>query len=140
MNYFNGFLLVLFACALFFACSTTASESGGIFEFEAVGFNEVKSATSDKSAAVIDARPSVFYELGHIDGALSLPVIEFDDIFEKFNKEAGLEKFGKIIVYCSDSGCEDSLLLAKKLREKGVKNIFIYKGGWADWRNSAAKG
>ena len=109
-------------------------------DFAAASLEDVKGAAGDKSVAIIDARPSVFYELGHIDGALSLPVIEFDDIFEKFYKEAGLEKFGKIIVYCSDSGCEDSLLLAKKLREKGVKNIFIYKGGWADWRNSAAKG
>ena len=42
-----------------------------------VGLDEFRSAVERKSALILDARPSVFFEQGHVPGALNLPRDDF---------------------------------------------------------------
>jgi rhodanese-related sulfurtransferase len=82
---------------------------------------------------VIDARPKIFYEAGHIPGALSLPK---DDFFVRFSElETLLERSreGGVIVYCTGGDCEDSGFVVTQLQTKGITNLAIYGGGWEEW-------
>lgn len=82
-------------------------------------------------ALILDARRSDSYQEGHLPGARSLPVWE-DGLQEKI---AGLkaDAYLPILVYCAGGDCEDSKLLAQKLRLAGCRNLRIYTGGFPDW-------
>jgi rhodanese-related sulfurtransferase len=80
---------------------------------------------------LIDARTTEEYSQGHIPGAVNLPVYEFDSVYPRIE---GLFGEGKTIVaYCSSVTCIDSPLLAKKLHNKGYREIFVYRGGFKEW-------
>ncbi len=84
---------------------------------------------------VLDARPFDFYELGHIPGAKNLSREEFDKDFAAL--EAELRLPGKtLLVYCSDSGCEDSEKVAKRLEELGFPKVSLYVGGFQEWEDA----
>lgn len=83
----------------------------------------------------IDARAEDFYLVGHVRGALSLPVTEFDSAFAA--KERALPpRDREIVCYCSGFGCEESIELAKKLRERGFERVYVFLGGWPEWSES----
>lgn len=86
-------------------------------------------------AYVVDCRPPIFYRLGHIDGAVNLPLKRYTEALPK--QRSGLDaavKAGKVIVlYCQNVDCPDAYALAKKLTPLGY-SVSIYKGGWEEWR------
>lgn len=80
---------------------------------------------------VLDARPDSDFRSGHIPGARSFSINNFETLFRERGE---LLKLGKtIIVYCSGPTCEDSHRLAQKLSEKGITDIFIFTGGMEEW-------
>ena len=84
---------------------------------------------------VLDARPRDFYELGHIPGAKNLSREEFDKDYAALETE--LRQPGKtLLVYCSDSGCEDSGKVAKRLEELGYPKVPLYMGGFQEWEDA----
>jgi len=80
---------------------------------------------------LLDARAAAVYRAGHIPGALSLPLAEFSRAFPEL--EARLRPAGLLVLYCSDRTCGDSSELARRLWDKGLKNLLLYKGGMEDW-------
>ncbi len=106
---------------------------GNEVELSSIEFRNLNTVSASENVLIIDARPAVFYELGHIPNAISLPLMDFESSYEKINKEYNLKKFKQIIVYCADRDCDDSDKLAKKLQSKGLDNIVVYKGGWQEW-------
>ena len=69
-----------------------------------VGLEEFRSAVGGKSALIFDARPSVFFEKGHVPGALNLAR---DDFAHDYRGLAGVLQAAHdkpIIVYCSGGG------------------------------------
>jgi len=83
---------------------------------------------------VLDARSRAEYLAGHIPGAGSFSNNEFDTLFRE---KGHFLKLGDIvIVYCSGPTCEDSGILANKLIEMGIKNVFVFKGGMEEWIGS----
>lgn len=80
---------------------------------------------------LLDARARAAYGAGHIPGALSLPLGEFALAFPAL--EPRLRAAGLLVVYCSDRTCGDSPELARRLWEKGLKNLLLYRGGIEDW-------
>lgn len=81
----------------------------------------------------IDARAEDFYLYeGHIAGAISLPVMEFDTVFPKV-KDQLPQLDDEIVCYCSGYGCEESTELARKLMEEGYRVVHVYTGGWPEW-------
>ena len=87
----------------------------------------------DKGALFLDARPYLFYKLGHIPGSLSLPEDQFDAAFAKL--EAPLKDSLDIVVYCSGMGCEASHIVARKLRDKGMPAVVLHEG-WPAWTDA----
>ena len=90
-------------------------------------------ARLDKGALFLDARPSDFYKMSHIPGALPLPEDDFDKAFAEL--EPRLRASFDIVVYCSGYGCEASHIVARKLREKGVQAAILHEG-WPAWTDA----
>jgi len=103
-------------------------------------FNEAKAITLKQAYALynknflfIDARDYVEYEIGHIQGAISLPYSEFDEyksVLQSFSKNIPL------VAYCDGRDCDLSIMLGDKLFEMGYKQVYIFFGGWIDWQDN----
>ena len=79
----------------------------------------------------IDARSIEDYKEGHIKGAVSFPVGQFDEKIDAF-----LEKYSPedaIIAYCSGRTCEDSHRLAQHLSNFGYTKLNVFIDGYPGW-------
>ena len=79
----------------------------------------------------VDARSRDDYNEGHIKGAVSLPVGQFDEKIEAFLEQYPPEK--AIITYCSGRTCEDSHNLAQLLLAVGYTKINVFIDGFPGW-------
>ncbi|HEY9187939.1 MAG TPA: rhodanese-like domain-containing protein [Bacteroidota bacterium] len=79
----------------------------------------------------IDARMEIEYNLGHIKGAINIPLKKFEENLAKLKT---YDKNTIFVCYCDGSGCDLSIDLAKKLHENGFKNVKIFYSGWNDWK------
>jgi rhodanese-related sulfurtransferase len=87
----------------------------------------------DEGVTFVDARAADFYlHEGHIAGAISLPVLEFDSVFPLV-KDRLPSPDDEIVCYCSGFGCEESTELARRLTEAGYRLVYVYEGGWPEW-------
>lgn len=81
----------------------------------------------------VDARAEEFFTYeGHIKGALSLPYLQFEDVFPRVQSELPPGE-RELVCYCSGFGCEESVELAKLLHNKGYARVLVYEGGWPEW-------
>lgn len=83
------------------------------------------------NALFVDARSREDYEYGHIKGAISLPVKEFDAFIDGFLEFYSLDR--PIITYCSGRTCEDSHHLAQLLIYRGYENVSVFIDGFPGW-------
>ena len=82
-------------------------------------------------ALFVDARsPEIFAE-GHIPGAVSLPLGEFDAQVEAFTQGVPLDR--PIVTYCSGRLCQDSHTVAQLLMERGYENVVVFIDGFEGW-------
>ena len=83
----------------------------------------------------VDARPYADYALGHIPGALHVPLRErdYEDRWWDFLADPRIKPDKTIVVYCSGCCSTDSLFLALRLKETGFTRIQIYKDGFPGW-------
>lgn len=75
---------------------------------------------------VVDVRPPVEFEHGHLPGALSVPLEELPQQLGRLPKDK------ELVVYCRGAYClwaDDALTL---LRQKGFK-VRRLEGGWEEW-------
>lgn len=93
--------------------------------------DEVKYYSQQPGTLMVDARSGEEYELGHISGAVSLPLDKFDQALPPIQPE--LRKSDLIIIYCSGGSCGTSEEVAKKLDEKGFKNLAVFADGLPGW-------
>jgi rhodanese-related sulfurtransferase len=85
---------------------------------------------------ILDARPEAIYQLGHVPGAMNLPLDNFQDAYTKNRQTLEADKHQAIVVYCSDAGCKDSSLLREALVTLGFTDVRIFKGGWEAWEEA----
>jgi rhodanese-related sulfurtransferase len=79
----------------------------------------------------VDARSPEDYEAGHIQGAVSLPVGQFEEKIAAF-----LERYppeASIITYCSGRTCLDSHRLAEFLLDFGYDKVTVFIDGFPGW-------
>ncbi len=79
----------------------------------------------------VDARPTADYREGHIPGAVSLPVGDFDRLIEDFRRRFGHD--APVATYCSGRSCQDSHILAQRLFEEGYPNVSVFIAGYPGW-------
>lgn len=79
----------------------------------------------------VDSRTTEDYREGHIPGAVSLPVGEFDGRIDAFR--ARFDQNHPIVTYCSGRSCQDSHLLAQRMFEAGFENVSVFIDGFPGW-------
>jgi len=98
------------------------------------GLAQVKQLFDTKDAVIIDARESSVFQQGHILGAISLPLATLETTLPGFLKRVSYET--NLVIYCSGYGCHDSKDLGKKLLQLGYRQIFIFEGGYPEWKDA----
>jgi rhodanese-related sulfurtransferase len=90
-----------------------------------------RQALAAPETVLVDARPALFYKMGHIPGAVSLPADE-TDAAALAAWRAGLTSDAVIIVYCTDDLCHLADQLAQQLLALGLAPA-IFAPGFAGW-------
>lgn len=93
--------------------------------------DEVQEGLDAETSLVVDAREREFYELGHLPGAVSLPRSQFRQGYAEVL--GGTAKPQSVVVYCAESDCVDSTVVAKALQRLGHTDVGVFRGGWAEW-------
>jgi rhodanese-related sulfurtransferase len=123
----------------------SSSNEGGKLEFKPVKENEtqpgeppaevrlpdVREIITSKSMVPVDGRSQTDYENGHLPGAFSLSVADFDKRFPEFS--ARHPKEGTYLIYCGSGQCGLSRQLAALLQKQGYHRMKIYTAGYNDW-------
>ncbi len=104
-----------------------------------VDLDQTKEMIASGLALVIDARPSVFYEEGHIPGAINLPRESFKAAYAKLQSQLESSREKALIIYCSGATCKDSHLVAGALKMMGFPSVFVYREGWEEWSISGER-
>jgi rhodanese-related sulfurtransferase len=98
----------------------------------AVSLKEAKEAHAKGDALFVDARDAAFYEEGHIPGAVSLPVQDFEMVFPRLQEQ--LLAAPRLITYCDGASCEMSVELTERLLFAGFVQVEIFTGGMQQWK------
>lgn len=91
----------------------------------------LQDALSRPETVLVDARADFFYEMGHIPGAVSLPLDDHNSESLAAWKRT-LPPGAAIIVYCSDSLCPMAAQLAEKMMALGLAPK-IFMPGFDAW-------
>ncbi|MCX7887321.1 MAG: rhodanese-like domain-containing protein [Verrucomicrobiae bacterium] len=99
---------------------------------EQIDFERARALWERGEAVFLDARSPGAYAAGHIAGAWSLPVEQFDAVFPKLRVRLAPEQ--ELVVYCDGEHCDESVRLLAKLRVHGYSNAFVLVNGWTRWQ------
>lgn len=97
-------------------------------------FEAMKTMLQKPGTVLIDARPNLFYKIGHLPGAVNLPVEE-TDAATLSTWRAGQNSESTIIIYCTDDLCQMANQLSKRLTVLGLFPI-IFSPGFAGWEKA----
>jgi len=112
--------------------SAKSKEDVVVHELEIEAVSTAKQLYDSRRAVFVDARSYDFFEEGHIKGAASMPVNQFDSLIGKFKEMYALSAF--LVTYCSGRECDDSHKLAQKLFEAGYTDISVFIDGYPGWQ------
>lgn len=84
-------------------------------------------------ALFVDARGPEYFQNGHIRGAVSLPVAQFEHRIASFKEKYPPGRH--IVTYCYSRDCRDSQILAQRLFDAGYTNVAIFVEGYLGWEN-----
>lgn len=93
----------------------------------AVGLDELETMINHENVLLFDVRPATEYELGHITGAVSMPMTELLCCLKDFSKET------EIIAYCRGPFCVLADEAVKVLSEQGY-NVRRLDEGYPEWK------
>ena len=99
-----------------------------------LGLMQVRELYDRKEATFVDARDRETYAAGHIKGALSLPRGDTGAGLAPFS--ARVKPAATVIVYCNGFDCSDSMELGKSLLKAGYQRVYVYLGGYPEWRDA----
>ncbi len=88
---------------------------------------EKKNKQQESGLVVINVLDKELYNDCHIQGSINVELDELEQYVRNIHKET------EIVIYCSNYFCSTSEFAAKKLKALGFDNIWIYKGGTAEW-------
>jgi len=114
------------------AAAVPAKKKGSIPE---VDLNRLLAMQDDGTAYLIDVRPTLFYTMGHLPGAISMPQKSFPLSLVKVQGEidAAVAAGKVVVVYCQNVECPDGSWVGRRMSAKGYE-VSLYKGGWEEWK------
>lgn len=74
----------------------------------------------------------------HIKNSINVPFSHINSFFDYLEKE-NYDKEKKIIFYCSNYFCTASDEAAEIATKKGFSDVYVYKGGTAEWYQKSQK-
>jgi rhodanese-related sulfurtransferase len=98
-----------------------------------ISLSEAWNLYQSGDAVFVDARHEFDFRLGHITGAINVPLREYEV------KKALLSGFPKnklIVAYCDGAECNSSIELSVKLMQDGYTDVKIFFGGWREWEDA----
>ncbi len=103
--------------------------SGGGHQIQQVkSADDLKAKMASGEVVVIDARGTDSYSKGHVPAAKDVGV-------EKMTPEMlPQDKSKPVVFYCGSKQCPASDMAANKAANWGYTNVWVYKGGIADWK------
>ncbi len=93
----------------------------------AVSLDELESMIGNENVLLLDVRPSIEYEFGHITGSISVPMNELMDKLKILSKDK------EIIAYCRGPFCVLADEAVKLLSEQGY-NVRRLDEGYPEWK------
>lgn len=99
-----------------------------------IGLEEVNSRREEPGVLIIDARLPEEFAAGHIEGAVSLPVADFDG--QSLRLQARLRAATSLICYCDGIACDDSARLCTLLSAAGYQEVMLMFAGWEGWQQA----
>ncbi len=96
-----------------------------------IRFDQVEKLLTNPDIMLIDARPAREFEQGHIGNAINIYTPEFE---QNIGRIIGIPREKPIIAYCGGGACELSHELAENLVKMGFTRVFVYVGGWNEWK------
>ncbi len=93
---------------------------------------EVRKMIQNREVVLLDVRSKDIYDKGHLPGALSYPLIDFDEVLLKLLDI--VKKDTPILVYCSGVECSDSHTFATRLLALRFTQVRVYAGGFLEWQ------
>lgn len=94
---------------------------------------EAKQMFEKGQAVVIDVRSKDAFDMGHVDGATSVPLAEIDAHLGQLPKDK------MIVAYCTCGGEASSLGAVEKLKKAGFTKVAALKGGLNAWQTAGGK-
>jgi rhodanese-related sulfurtransferase len=101
---------------------------------DTVTLKEAQELWSSGRAFFLDARAPSDYAAGHIAGAWSLPVEDFEEHFP--HVAPMLTPDSPIVAYCDGQECDLSHRLMTRLRELDYHNVRLLVNGWTTWHTA----
>ena len=99
-------------------------------EIPQIGRDELRAKIeNDDEFVLVDALAPMSYARSHLPGAINLPLEWVDERAPRRIPELDTE----VVVYCIDTACTSSVLVAERLRGLGYTNVRHYLEGKADW-------
>jgi rhodanese-related sulfurtransferase len=141
LSHFTALLAAAFAFSLahegLVVAQGTSIEQATLMEPESktkeISTEQLRHILADRNAIVIDARPRIQFDAGHIPGAHVLDTPP-DGQIAAVERLANGNKAASLVVYCNGPYCQASRRLAKKLVAGGFTNVQRYQLGMPVWR------
>lgn len=86
----------------------------------------------DKRFLFLDARHPSAFRRSHIPGATSFFDMEFAERIKAFRDTVPLDR--PVVSYCDGAECRSSEILAQALAKEGYKYVYLFFGGWSEWK------
>jgi rhodanese-related sulfurtransferase/DNA-binding HxlR family transcriptional regulator len=96
-------------------------------DVEAISREELLKRLRRNDVVLVDVRPAGEFDAGHIEGAVSIPLDEFDERLTEL--PAGSE----IVAYCRGAFCAYAHEAVRTLRAAG-RSARRLEGGWPEWQ------
>lgn len=94
---------------------------------DGIARSDLESVLASDDVVLIDVRPAIEFQAGHIAGAVSVPVEELPHRLDTLPKDK------KIIAYCRGEYCLFADEAVALLLENGFDAVRL-EGGWPEWR------
>jgi len=95
--------------------------------------DELEGLLKKRAAVLLDVRPAMEFEHGHIDGAVSIPLDELEARLRE------LPKSKRIVAYCRGAYCLFADEAVAVLRDHGYDAVRL-EGGWPEWAAGEGSG
>jgi rhodanese-related sulfurtransferase len=97
-----------------------------------IDLDQTKQLLASGDCLLVDARLTRAFAEFHLPGAINIPVAA--GYLSLNYKASSMGQHRAVVVYCQSKDCEWADEIAIQLAARGVRNIFIFRGGANEWQ------